>query len=87
MGFRRLDRGRHVDLVGLAVIRRAVYGPPNYLVTKFCAEDRRMFGFWTIILAIVGAFFFGREVLYVTILSIVALIPNYASETPVETEE
>jgi len=26
-------------------------------------------------------------VLYVTILSIVALIPNYASETPVETED
>ena len=46
-----------------------------------------MFGFWTIILSAVGAVFFGREVLYVTILSIVALIPNFASETPVETEE
>lgn len=46
-----------------------------------------MFGFWTIIFSIVGAIFFGREVLYVTILSIVALIPNYASETPVETED
>ena len=45
-----------------------------------------MFGFWTIIFSIVGAIFFGREVLYVTILSIIALIPNYASETPVETE-
>ena len=69
-----------------SVIRRAIYGPPNYLVDKFSAEDRRMFGFWTIILSIIGAVFFGREVLYVTILSIVALIPNYASETPVETE-
>ena len=67
-------------------MRRLIYGPPNYLVDKFSAEDRRMFGFWTIILSIVGAVFFGREVLYVTILSIVALIPNYASETPVETE-
>jgi hypothetical protein len=46
-----------------------------------------MFGFWTIILAAVGAVFFGSKVLYVTILSIIALIPNYASETPVETED
>lgn len=68
-------------------MRRIFYGPPNWLVGKFSAEDRRMFGFWTIICSIVGAIFFGREVLYVTILSIVALIPNYASETPVETEE
>jgi hypothetical protein len=68
-------------------VRRVLYGPPNWLVTKFSAEDRRMFGFWTIVSAVVGAFFFGREVLYVTVLSIVALIPNYASETPVETED
>jgi len=68
-------------------MRQLLYGPPNWLVDKFTAEDRRMFGFWTIILAILGAFFFGQQVLYVTILSIIALIPNYASETPVETEE
>ncbi len=67
-------------------MRRILYGPPNWLVKKFSSEDRRMFGFWTIILSAVGAIFFGREVLYVTILSIVALIPNYASETPTETE-
>jgi hypothetical protein len=67
-------------------VKRVLYGPPNWLVEKFSTEDRRMFGFWTIILAALGAVFFGREVLYVTILSIVALIPNYASETPVETE-
>ena len=54
---------------------------------KFCSRDRRAFGFWTIIFSIVGAIFFGRQVLYVTILSIIALIPNYASETPVETED
>lgn len=69
------------------MIRRILYGPPNWLVQKFDTEDRRMFGFWTIIVAAVGAIFFGRQVLYVTILSIVALIPNYASETPVETED
>lgn len=45
-----------------------------------------MFGFWTIVCAIVGAIFFGNKVLYVTILSVVALIPNFASETPVEEE-
>ena len=68
-------------------MRRFIYGPPNWLVEKFDSEDRRMFGFWTIIFAAVGAIFWGSEVLYVTILSIVALIPNYASETPVETED
>jgi hypothetical protein len=46
-----------------------------------------MIGFWTIVLSIIGAIFFGRQVLYVTVLSIVALIPNFASETPVETED
>jgi hypothetical protein len=68
-------------------VKRLLYWPPNWLVNKFDSEDRRMFGFWTIILAAVGAIFFGRAVLYVTILSIIALIPNYASETPVETED
>ncbi len=68
-------------------MKRIFYGPPNWLVQKFSTEDRRMFGFWTIIVAATGAIFFGREVLYVTILSIIALIPNYASETPVETED
>lgn len=68
------------------MIRRVLYSPPNWLVDRFDSEDRRMFGFWTIILAMVGAIFWGREVLYVTVLSIVALIPNFASETPVEEE-
>jgi hypothetical protein len=67
-------------------MRAVLYGPPNWLVEKFSSEDRRMFGFWTIVLATVGAMFFGREVLYVTVLSILALIPNFASETPVEEE-
>lgn len=69
-----------------ATLRRVFYGPPNWLVDKFSSESRRAFGFWTIIFSIVGAIFFGRAVLYVTILSIVALIPNFASETPTETE-
>lgn len=68
-------------------MKRIIYGPPNWLVDKFSSEDRRAFGFWTIILASIGAVFFGRQVLYVTILSVVALIPNFTSETPVETED
>jgi len=67
-------------------VRRVLYGPPNWLVSKFTSEDRRMFGFWTVVLAIVGAVFWGSEVLYVTVLSVVALIPNFSSETPVEEE-
>jgi hypothetical protein len=69
------------------MISRIVFGPPDWLVSKFDSRDRRAFGFWTLILAAIGAFFWGREVLYVTVLSILALVPNFSSETPVETEE
>lgn len=68
------------------MIRRIVYGPPNYLNHRFTSEDRRAFGFWTLVAAIVGSFFFGQQVLWVTILSVVALVPNYTTETSVETE-
>ena len=67
-------------------LRRLYYGPPNWIVTKFSSEDRRAFGFWTFVLAVIGSVFFGRQVLWVTVLSVVALIPNFSSETPVETE-
>jgi hypothetical protein len=67
-------------------MRRFVYGPPDWLVEKFDSRDRRAFGFWSLILAAIGAVFFGRAVLYVTILSVLALIPNFSSETPVEEE-
>lgn len=70
----------------MSTVRKVWYGPPNWLVTKFSAEDRRAFGFWTVISAAIGAGFFGGKVLYVTILSVVALIPNYSTETPVEDE-
>lgn len=65
---------------------RLFYGPPDWLVTKFDSRDRRAFGFWTLLLAGVGAYFWGREVLYVTVLSVLALVPNFSSETPVEEE-
>ena len=69
------------------MVGRIIYGPPDWLVDKFNSRDRRAFGFWTLILSAIGAFFWGREVLYVTVLSILALVPNFSSETPVETEE
>jgi hypothetical protein len=68
------------------VVRKFFYGPPNWLVTKFSAEDRRMFGFWCVVFSALGTIFFGTTVLWVSVLSVIALIPNYASETPVEQE-
>lgn len=68
------------------MFRKLFYSPPNWLVTKFSSEDRRAFGFWTVVGAAVGSIFWGKEVLWVTILSVVALIPNFTSETPVEEE-
>ncbi len=68
------------------MIGRVFYGPPDWLVTKFDARDRRAFGFWIVVLAVIGAVPFGNQVLYVTVLSVVALIPNYTTETPVEDE-
>jgi hypothetical protein len=62
------------------------HAPGDWIVAHTTARDRRSFGFWTVVLAIVGAFFWGQAVLYVTVLSIVALLPNITSETPVEHE-
>lgn len=70
-----------------AAIVRLYYGPPDWLVTKFTSRDRRAFGFWNVIFAALGAFFFGNRVLYVTVLSVIALIPNFSAETPVEDED
>jgi hypothetical protein len=68
------------------VIQRIFYGPSDWLVSKFDSRARRAFGFWTLLLAATGALFWGREVLYVTILSVLALVPNFTAETPVEEE-
>lgn len=68
------------------MLRRFFYGPPDWLVGKFSSRDRRAFGFWTLLLAAGGAVVWGSEVLYVTILSVLALVPNFSSETPVEEE-
>jgi hypothetical protein len=46
-----------------------------------------MFGFWSVVVAAGLTPVFGRAVLYVTLLSVLALIPNFSSETPVEEED
>jgi hypothetical protein len=68
------------------VISRLFYGPGDWIASSTTARQRRAFGFWNVAFAILFAIPFGRQVLYVTILSIVALIPNITSETPVEHE-
>jgi len=73
--------------VPAALIRQVWYGPPNWLVTRFTSEDRRAFGFWNVVCAAIGAFFFGSKVWYVTVLSVIALIPNFSTETPTEEED
>lgn len=62
------------------------YGPPDWLVEKFPARDRRAFGFWTAAIAMILLPVFGSMVFYVSILSVLALIPNFTAETPVEEE-
>lgn len=69
------------------MIERLYYGPSDWLVEHTSARGRRSFGFWTLLTAAVGAAFFGSQVLYVTLLSLLALMPNLTSETPVEEED
>jgi hypothetical protein len=69
------------------MLGRIIYGPPDWLIEKFSARQRRAFGFWTIVFAAVGSIPFGTMVLWVTVLSVLALIPNFLSETPVEQED
>jgi hypothetical protein len=67
-------------------MRRLLYGPPRWIVERTTAEDRRMFGFWTFVLAVVLTPWIGETVIGVYALSVLALIPNFTSETPVEKE-
>ena len=69
-----------------AVLSKIFYGPPDWLVTKFSSRQRRAFGFWNVVFAASLAPFLGNKVWYVTILSVIALIPNFSTETPVEEE-
>jgi hypothetical protein len=68
------------------VIARVFYGPPDWIVDRFSQRDRRAFGFWTFVVSLSLYPIFGGTVFYVSALSIVALIPNFSSETPNEVE-
>ena len=68
-------------------MRRILYGPPNYVAHRFSAEDRRMFAWWSFWVVMLLTPFFGTSVLFVTVLSLMALTSNFAAETPVEDEE
>jgi len=68
------------------MLARIYYAPWDWFVEKTNARGRRAFGGWTLLAAVIGAIFFGDQVIYVTILSLIALIPNLTSETPVEEE-
>lgn len=69
------------------MIHTFFYGPPNWIVKHTTAEDRRMFGFWTFVISVAMFPLFGDVVLYVSALSLLALIPNFTAETPVEAED
>ena len=62
------------------------YGPADWLVAHTSARGRRSFGFWNLVAAAVGTVFFGAAVFWVSVLSVVALVPNVTAETPVEGE-
>jgi len=68
-------------------VSRIFYGPWDWLVTVTSARQRRAFGGWTFIISLALAPFLGDKVFFVTALSLLALIPNLTSETPVETED
>lgn len=68
------------------LLRPILYCPPKWIVSRFEQEDRMVFGFWTFVVAAGLTPVFGTKVLFVSILSVVALIPNFTSETPVTVE-
>lgn len=60
---------------------------PDWIVNHFPSRARRAFGFWTFIISVALSPIFGRAILFVTAISLVALIPNFTTETPVEVEK
>lgn len=65
---------------------RIWFGPSDWLVAHTSARSRRAFGFWTFVLALILTPFIGKTVIGVYALSVLALIPNFTSETPAEPE-
>jgi hypothetical protein len=69
------------------VIRKIVCFLPNSIVKYVDVELRRAFGFYTLVFGITGLFLWGRVFLFISVLSVLALVPNYLSETPVKIED
>ena len=65
---------------------RILHGPPDWVVAHTSARSRRTFGFWTAVIAILLFPFLGSLVWFVSALSLLALVPNFTAETPVEEE-
>lgn len=68
-------------------IRWFLYSPPAWIVDHTTAEDRRTFGFWSFVVSLICFPIFGRISLYISSLSLLALIPNFTAETPKEDED
>ena len=75
------------------MIGRIYHGPGDWFSTRFSSRDRRSFGFWTFVLSVVGTIVLQvlgvRDAiwfLWLAVLSVFALYPNFSSETPVEIE-
>jgi hypothetical protein len=62
------------------------YGPPDFFATRFNSRSRRAFGFWVVVAAIEHLPVLRRYVFYVAPSRVVALIPNYTTETPTDVE-
>lgn len=68
------------------MIGRLYHGPADWLVKHTDARDRRSFGFWTFAISILLAPFLGDVLYFLTAISLLALVPNFTAETPVEEE-
>lgn len=73
--------------VSVKTLSAVWFGPPEWIIDHFPARHRRAFGFWVVVFAITGTLFFGSIVLWVSWLSVIALIPNFTTETPVVHED
>lgn len=72
--------------MGRLLIRRLYYGPPEWVVTHWSAKDRRAFAFWSLWVSVVLSYWFADYTRWVTVLSLLALVSTFTSETPVEQE-
>lgn len=73
-------------MTNVNTVRFVLYGPPDWLIEHTTARDRRTFGFWCLVAAVLLYPIFGDAVRYVGVLGLLGLVPSVTSETPVEEE-